>query len=302
MKAIATVTSKHYLEGTKVLLHSFRLRNKKFMGDLVVIHYQLPLKDQKDLYNLFQVKFHEVSEQLVSKVGTLVEEFSMYQNKYQRFWSIETFNLSQYNQVIFLDSDILCRGAIDRLWTFDASFSACPDIFFYENKIRSAKTFLECKGELNSSNVFNKSFNSGVFLINYKSLQEGTYQSLLNMLNPSTFMQIKSGHTDQLLLNVYFKDKVNWLDVSYNYYLSRVKLLSEKMNVLPHQAVFLHYIRHPKPWKLKQILKKRIMGEVSFDEYRQWHLIYQSILMVEIGRNLNFKKLINLILSKILFK
>jgi lipopolysaccharide biosynthesis glycosyltransferase len=301
MKVLATVTSKSYLEGTKVLFQSFLLNNRDFDGDLVVIHHELSLQDQEELSNLFHVKFHKVSDQLESKVKILTQEYPFYENKYQRFWSIEAFNLGQYEQVLFLDSDVLCTGKINHLFTSKASFSACPDIIFYENKVRDAQTYIQNEEVLSSSNALSKSFNSGVFFIDSNSISERAYQDLLDLLTPSTFKRVKSGHTDQFLLNTYFRNKVNWLDVSYNYYMNRVKLLSEKTNTLPAQALLLHYIRHPKPWKHKYLIKQRMIRRGAFYNYNQWHSIYRSILKIELKGKVSFKKMGYLLASKILF-
>lgn len=297
---LVTVSNEEYLEGTKVLFFSFLKHHPKFVGDLIVIHNNLPINKQEELTDLFDVNFVQIGEELVRTIQNLVDVKNELENRYQRFWSLEVFKLKQYDHLLFLDSDILCRDSLQHLFDLSHGISACPDMSFYEGISRDRISFQKEKNPINSSQNIFKTFNAGVFSIRFSKLSGTVYTDLLDLLKASTFSGVRSGHTDQYILNIYFENKVNWIEVQYNYVLKNIELIEAKTLVSPEEASVWHYIRHPKPWKLKRIMKNRLKGKAIPSYWKEWHKIYRLVLKENNTKNFKIENTINAVLSKLL--
>ena len=294
-RAVVTVTTESYLEGTKVLFHSFLKHNPEYGADLVVIHDQLSTKNQAELKKLFPVKFHQISEELKTKLNLLSNELQYPAKNLPRFWSLESMNLNHYKQILFLDSDLLVRGNVMELFNQKAMLSACGDRSIYQNQGRDGESFLlKEKRQLNDRD-FEKVFNAGVFSLNLSN--EVVFQDAIELIEPNRIRKLKSGHTDQFILNHYFKNKVNWLPQKFNFILRNSKIKHREETQI-NSALIWHYTRHPKPWKIIELLKKTVKGKASLQPYREWHLSYCELLK----KNFRFRDLKSFILSKLIFR
>jgi lipopolysaccharide biosynthesis glycosyltransferase len=296
MNALVTVTSQNYLAGTKVLFQSFLRHNPSLDCEFLVIHDGLSKNFQEELEALFPVKFIQVSDELKQVVKEIAIHLPQYKNKISRFWSIESFNMASYERVLFLDSDILVRGSLDQLFAIEAPFSACPDRSFQNNLSRDKTTFQKVESkDSEGRDVFNRVFNSGVFLINNKRIGPNTYQDLINLLQVDVLKSVTTGHTDQFILNRQFYGRVNWLDTKYNW------LLKEAANSkASSQAVIWHYLRHPKPWILRPILNQRIRLEPGSRFVKEWHVTHREVLIKELRKQFKPKTFMRFIYSKLL--
>lgn len=162
---------------------------------------------------------------------------------------------------------------MEELWNLKEEFSACPDLSYYHNKFRNKKSF-ELSSSFNRISDFERTFNAGVMLYNPSKNRETHYNELLNLLSSDTYKNITSGHTDQYLLNHYFHTRVNWLSAKYNYIAREASNIKLKEGVSSSEAVFLHYIRNPKPWNFRRILSKKIKGEGREVSFKDWRLCY----------------------------
>lgn len=292
---MVTVANEAYKEGTKVLFHSFLKHNPEYVGDLVVIHYKLSSQAQEELSRLFPVIFHQISEDLKVKLDLLVKELQYPIHNLPRFWSLESLNLTQYQQLLFLDSDLLVRGNVMELFHQKSLLSACGDWSIYQNQGRDGESFLLKEKRLLNDKDFEKVFNAGVFSLNLNS--EVVFQDAIELIEPNRIRKLKSGHTDQFILNHYFKNKVDWLPQKFNFILKNSQNKQEE-ETQQMSAKIWHYTRHPKPWKLKELLKKSLKGKVSLQPYREWHLSYREVLK----NNFRFRDLKSFILSKLIFR
>lgn len=280
MKALVTVTNDKYIEGTEVLFHSFLHNNPGFRGDLIVIHDNLSKSLQERLTLLFPAKFIRVSAELKNQVNRLVESQSHYANRYERFWSLEAFNLAEYDSVLFMDSDTLCRKNLNQLFESSASFSAAPDRGFYEGLGRHIHTFEKITEPSQHAEYSLQTFNAGVLFFRPKRLPKSTFTSLLELTSPEAFAQVTSGHTDQYVLNRHFHQQVSWLSSSYNF-LMKGRTEHEELS-RPDEAHIWHYIRHPKPWKFKKLMKYSLTGKPDIASWKEWHQHYRSVLIAKI--------------------
>jgi lipopolysaccharide biosynthesis glycosyltransferase len=272
-RALVTVTNEKYLLGTQVLLFSFLKYNPNFQGDLIVIHDNLKPKFKKVLTDKFAVKFKQIGQELKEALNSLTLDLPQFGKNQERFWSLEFFGLNDYNQLLFLDSDIVCKGSMEELWNLKDEFSACPDLSYFNNKFRNKKSF-ELSSSLDKISDFERTFNAGVMLYNPTKNREINYKELLNLLSSDTYRNITSGHTDQYLLNLYFHTRVNWLSAKYNFIVREATNIKLKEGASSNDAVFMHYIRNPKPWNFRRILTKKIKGEGEGVPFKDWRLSY----------------------------
>jgi len=296
MNAIVTITSPNYIVGTKVLFQSFLNHNPSCDCDLLVVHDGLSKNYQKELKTLFPVKFIQVSNELKQAVKQIAINLPHYKNRTARFWSIESFNMASYESVLFLDSDILIRGSLDQLFSTSASFSACPDRSFQNSLGRDRTTFLRVESDNSlGRNVFDRVFNSGVFLINNTKIKSNTYHALIASLQVDVLEPVTTGHTDQFLLNKHFCNDVNWLVPQYNW------LLKETVpSKASNEALIWHYLRHPKPWILRPIFNQRIRLKSGSSFIKEWHYTYREVLIQELLKQFKSKTFIRFIYSKLL--
>lgn len=282
MEAVVTVTDERYFAGTQVLFYSFLKHHPNFKGEFVVIHNQLPQYLQIALRKSFPVKFEQVSQELLFKLTELSLSCQQFSNKLTRFWSIELFRLKQYSKILFLDSDILCKGNLGNLMKLEDQFVAVADLSHYKGRFRDRSTF-EFSALVNATSVFQRTFNAGVMLVNQRNNQENNYEQLLNGLSAEKLKQVSSGHTDQYLLNTYFEDKVTYVGANYNYILREEDFILEKEGVSTKDAKVWHYIRNPKPWNFKRLLKNKLKGKENPLHILEWQREYQEFLRTRKG-------------------
>ncbi|MFT6946088.1 MAG: lipopolysaccharide biosynthesis glycosyltransferase [Vicingaceae bacterium] len=274
MLAIVTVTDEKFYLGTQVMFYSFLKHNSNFEGDLVVIHHQLPQSIQDKLSKNFTIKFIQVSEKLRLKLEDLTAQRSNLKNKLNRFYSLEIFRFYEYSKVLFLDSDTLIRKSLDELLKIDAPFSAVADLGHYNGWQRNKVTFSFVLKEKDEAEVFTNTFNSGVMLLQIDKFPENTYLELLKLLNFNNFKKINSGHTDQYVLNQHFVDKINWLNVGWNYILRAESQIKKATGVESSEAAILHYIRFPKPWQFTKRIKETLKMKKGKQLFLEWDFAF----------------------------
>ena len=129
---------------------------------------------------------------------------------------LHAFNLSQYQKVLFLDSDCIVRTSLDHLFSTNTRFAACRDF-----------------GHKPSAG-----FNSGVMLIEPDAELFDSMTKLIDKI-PS------SDGGDQGFLNqIFHMDQVTLLSDDYNYLISRD--LRSRTDI--SNAFILHYSGADKPW------------------------------------------------------
>ena len=248
--AIATITDEHFIKGTMVLLYSFLQKNSWFKGDIILISDSLLLEHKKQLSSFPNVKFKKIGEELLKRLEMLCAYFPNYKSIHRRFFSIEAFNLVEYEKVLYLDSDILCCASAEDFFSQkEYPLIAAPDFQYYLNKLREKETFIPVEQtNKHQSNTFKKVFNSGVMLVNNRLLEEATYIELLKLLTPIFYKNLQTSHTDQFLLNHFFEGKVKFSDYRYNFLLHAKEAITLKERPNLEQLVFIHYSKKNKPW------------------------------------------------------
>lgn len=234
------------------MLFSFLKYNPKFDGDIVVIHDGLPEQHQRRLSRLADIKFVEPDARLRDAIDSLVAQESRLEGIYRRLFSLEVFRLSEYQRVVYMDSDIYCSGDVSELFNASEALLACPDGFTIGDRIR-AKLCAPAPAEFSQryGKTFASSFNAGVMSIGAGILGDASYESLLKSLDADRWKSLgPSKFTDQMILNVFFENRYTELHSKYNYvvFLEEYQKSLERVSLL--DARLVHFAGVIKPWLL----------------------------------------------------
>jgi lipopolysaccharide biosynthesis glycosyltransferase len=235
--ALCTVLSDDFIPGFAVLVHSFKTNHPGFAPPFVIVH------------NDKLATLSAVSRELVKRLYPNVRFIEADDSSYETVWSnrdgqlktperlksaffiLEAFNLTEFDRVVTLDSDMICLGDLTPLFEQHAPLSAT---FGTNYKTGLALDY----------------FNTGVLVIGKQLLTGETYRALLNHRISKDY-DVRKGKADQAILNDYFPS-------------GSVSRLDEKLNITkrkyPDAAVdrvedlyaddvrILHFVGE-KPWQ-----------------------------------------------------
>lgn len=255
------MTDAEFLPGTCVLLSSFLRHNPWFDGDIVVIQRGLPDDGRRMLARLPNVRWHDVGTPLLERVAVVTAAYPALMHKAPIFYSLEAFNLPDYERVFKLDSDILCmNSAADLLETGDMLL-ACPDQTHFRHQTRDRITYKPHASTTAEAERF-ATFNAGMLVLSPGKLGRGVYQLLLDELKPETWTAVRTGHTDSIVLNQRFEHVWTRCQERYNYFMSKHTVHYTRSRTSLRDAVFVHFVGGDKPWHPRE------PAAATFDDYR----------------------------------
>jgi lipopolysaccharide biosynthesis glycosyltransferase len=278
--AIATVTSRDFVPGTLVLIHSFLKHNPWFDGDIVIICDVLEV-EQKQLFRIFpKVIFRKPGDDLLLRIGHLCRNLPKLLPKRQRFYSIEAFNLKGYDKLLFFDSDMLVTSNLSETINLPHQLMACSDNpYDKQDRIRDRVTFKRLPSDEIAGNpqILAKTFNAGFMVVDKRFLNNETYQSLKLLINIDIFRKIKTHNTDQVVLNLVFDGMVTFLPAGYNLILSQSPELIETKKLSPDEIKILHFTGKYKPWKASEKMDELIVDPYYSAFINDWNDAYNEV-------------------------
>jgi lipopolysaccharide biosynthesis glycosyltransferase len=244
------VTDEGFLPGTVVLLSSFLHHNPWFIGDIVIIHDGLPEASRARLDRFPNMRWHAIGNELKDRLTALAAARPKLAVKLPNLFSLEAFNLPDYEWVLKLDSDVLCTGSAAGLAGIDGALLASPDQAYFRDKVRHRRTYVPQHKSLGAPDkVYAMTFNVGVFLLRPGQLGPRVYADLTERIHEDTWSMVRTGHSDSVVLNEQFRDAWTPLPENYHYVISRDAARYKRERISLSEAVFLHYIGRPKPWQ-----------------------------------------------------
>tara|TARA_X000000950_G_C13814884_1_gene619337 strand:- start:311 stop:1099 length:789 start_codon:yes stop_codon:yes gene_type:complete len=148
------------------------------------------------------------------------------------------FKEYDYDQVIFLDCDMLCLGPIDDILNVKTGFSACLD---YEIKFPNQGIIHSVPYLLRPLSYFN----TGVFSVRKPLLNPQTYQRLVKKID-SNIQSKRKKLWDQDIINETFRfEKKSILPFTLN---ARKNLFKSYFNPKENGVKIIHYTGGAKPW------------------------------------------------------
>lgn len=244
---VATVTSRGYELGTAVLLSSLAARNPTLDATLVVLHDGLGARASRLLSAIPGVELVRVGEALSECLDAVRARHPELRRWAKRFYSLEAFALEGFERVLFLDGDVLCMGEAGDLLSTSDGLHACPDRASRGGVLRDAVSFLPVRADEAGPEAAIRTFNAGVMLIGGDLLAGGFRDALLAALRETDWSRVRSGHTDQYVLNRVFRDRWWPLPERYNRFVPPEESLEGEREDIS-DAVFLHFVGRSKPW------------------------------------------------------
>lgn len=168
------------------------------------------------------------------KVGWKVQvaeelEFENVDNGDIRSWHRHNLNKlhiwtwTQYEKIVFIDADVLCKGSISELFQVPGDLAAAPDVWW--------------------NVLIDNRFNSGVIVLR-PNLEE--FRSLFKAVSDPEMHS--PNDADQAFLNNYYKFRYFGLPYKYNFNLVMLQHHRAEWDLLWEEAVFVHFtIRKPSP-------------------------------------------------------
>lgn len=161
-------------------------------------------------------------------------------------WSIETYYRllisellpEEVSQVLYLDIDLIVDGNISDLFNIEMDsyyLAACVDLY---EKIDYQSLNQKWR---RSENV--KYFNAGVMLLNLRKIRENVcFDDYINVIQ---IMQGELPYMDQDILNYLFGEKVQYLQMEYNYVIGL-------QTAERRRGIIYHYGTPEKPWNTEK--------------------------------------------------
>lgn len=236
-----------YADKLYVTLLSILENNKNNPISFYIISQDLEDKKQKEFLFLeycyknchinFVSPFTNVFKDLKLNISYITKE------TYYRYIIADL--LPNEDKALWLDSDLVVNGRLDKLYNLDLKdyFCAGAEDLFIKN--------LDYKKEIgfNDNDLY---VNAGVLLLNLHKIRE--LNLCTQLINKTRELSNKIKYQDQDIINIVFKNHVKQFDSIYNFASANVSKEKEKRK----KAIIIHYTGSLKPWdkKCKNKLKK----------------------------------------------
>lgn len=271
--ALATVVTDDFLPGACVAIDSFARHNGWFDGDIVVIHRDLSEPAQSTLKAVHErVIFHAVGADLAERMCAVSKAAAWAGDKAMQFASIEALSLTDYDCVVFCDSDLLFLGSIEECLEIDASVVACGDGAYFRGNARRFDDFAEVgpDSQLPATQLAQNTFNTGMMILRQDALSEANYRNLVTMVEPDRWADDTTGHTDQMLFNIHFSGKQALAPIRYNYLITHRDLIQSTSGCRLEDAAVVHFTGSTKPWLPAEHLTALGIDSRYFEAYAKW--------------------------------
>jgi alpha-N-acetylglucosamine transferase len=289
---LATVTTASYIQWTMTMMFSFRESNPWFSGDFVVISPDLTVEDRSRFDIFPKVRFITPSNHLLSRIKELINVQPAFARLAPMFYSLETFGLSGYSRVLFLDSDVLVVKSVRELFDVTVPFGACAESCWYQGKGRRIDTYEAVENYQVPGLFLENPINSGFMILDESVLTPLNYDCLVRLIEPELWTNKNTLHADQLIINLYFRDKITLFNASYNYRPTSSAAIQAKEGVRLEDARIIHYFRQYKPWNFAEVFNLSQGDMVHIEAFRIWYAYYVEFLKYN-----HLKRKINLLKS-----
>ena len=267
-----------FLPGAVVAIASFLKHHPRFGGGIVL--FQDGLRDEHcaALEKAFPlVRFERVNPALRERVAHLGAARPKLRARLPRFYSLEAFRIGGYRKVLYCDCDLLFRRPIDALFEKDDALLCCGDGAFVRGWCRDADTYRPIDDQSHQAaprGTLERTFGSGLLLIDARLTGGRTYAELLALVSPETWHNAETALSDQFILNRYFAGRQTLISATYNYRLHLAEEIRASEGLTATEARVLHFSGPVKPWLPETML--RWTGGIRFPPHRAFADWYEA--------------------------
>jgi len=245
VKHIAYGTDARFLVGCKISISSILQQNKEHD---FCFHIFTDSIDKNDLIKI---------KEMVETSSTVIKIYFIKTDKLEnlpknKLWSIAIyyrlliadFFYGEVNRILYLDSDIICKGDISELFSLNINNNYVAAVAERNNEWWAKRSH-----DLGVSKIKDGYFNSGVLVININEWKKGdiTGKAILTLNNIKDFKGII--YYDQDVLNILTAGSVVFIDKIFNtQYSLNYELKTESVCPINENTRLIHYIGPCKPW------------------------------------------------------
>ncbi|KAG4102883.1 nucleotide-diphospho-sugar transferase [Neocallimastix lanati (nom. inval.)] len=268
---LCTILNDDYVIGFETMLFSFYKHNNWFNGDILIIHddkYSILSNESKKriLYKFPNVKFLKIDTLKYSKINLnfIPKKFIPPLIKF------EIFGLTDYDKVLYIDSDTLVLSNIYELFNNNENIIC----FTHEKyKVKNKEIWNNIHDEINTN------INNGVIFINKNMLDKTHIDRMLNL----TYKYDKSfphynGCPDQDIMQVYFQENNIKVTLESNIYNTMKRVFYGNIRYVSNEKI-IHYIIK-KPWNSNEPEYKYI-NNIWHNYYNELDELYSVKINIE---------------------
>ena len=240
---VTLLSTNEYYPGVVAMFESLKLTKPKYHDFVVIINETI----NRDIINKLEKRGYLVIKKDKIDFSSIVSNnsFTYWINTFDK---LHIFELTEYDKIIYLDSDLFIVKNIDDL--FDMPH------------LSGAISGKECYNEWDG-------INSGLMVI---VPEEGILTKLLNVISTHKF---DKDIGDQDIINYYYDWPNKNLAISekYNIFYNLIDYYIEKLKYNPNDVRCIHYIGSRKPWMYS---KKEINSKIFelIKENKKYELFY----------------------------
>jgi hypothetical protein len=232
--AMCTICNDDFVVGAQVMIHSFLRKNEWFSGDIIVMYSdRLSPLSQRSRDILLSVHpgiiFKEVNESDYSEaINRFVNKSGMHLNFMPSLFTFEVFNITGYDSVMYIDSDILHINSMLDMFRVKGDFVVTPASLSYPSR-------------------YHHNFSGGVFMIRGNMISK----SIKNALIKFSIKTRRFSLLDQTIMNDFFaRTPKTWVSNGFNCS-KRCFDDSNFSNFDRTKISLIHYVAE-KPWNPKK--------------------------------------------------
>ncbi|MEM6878444.1 MAG: glycosyltransferase [Bacteroidota bacterium] len=271
-QAVVTICTPNFVPGTLLMVYTFRKYNPWWQGEFIVLVDKPTSQMEKHLDYLPGVRLHPIGKDLLRRSKEVADADSTGKVFQSHFYSLELFNLQGYDKLFYVDSDMLILGSFHELFLRPEPMICVGDGFHYKDKLRDGAGYNTFKPKFwqSKSKGWDGCFNAGLILFDGSWASEKHYRDLCAMVTTEGYSQQAMRLQDQMIQNIYFRDRFTLVSARYNYRLGLADGILEKDGILQEDAYVIHYTARKKPWLHHEALDRLTDNPRYFDAFRLW--------------------------------
>jgi len=266
---LVTLADKNFVNPAKQLFSSAYF-NAGWKGDYMLISVGIPDKEL-EWFRKKGILVKKCNLLQKNKIG-VSKRNPVVLSKFYLF----TPEFKKWDNVIFLDSDIIIKASLNNLANVQGFYAAkdvdnhpLSDQFCNKDRLSEENKLLSLELKRNY-NLNRPSFNSGVIAFNTKIIQEDSFNRLIALFNK--YGKIHN-YGDQPTFNLFFYNKWKILPVVYNMYAGVIELSYGRMQASKLKGIIFHIFGEEKPW------------DVGGSFYNEWKSSLKKAELIDLSKS-----------------